>query len=61
MRILPDKLYFIIIEDDNGPRKPFIWCELICSYYFREYNMSGIVDGCDEFYLSFSPGFYFSF
>lgn len=57
IRILPDKLYFII-PDEDGPRRPFIWCEMPIQYYFKEYNMTGVTDDSNEIYLSFSPSMF---
>lgn len=54
MRIASKKLYFIISDDDVGPKKPFVWCELPADFYFQEYNVAGVNSEHDEIYLSLS-------
>ncbi|KAK9719822.1 Hus1-like protein [Popillia japonica] len=54
MRITSKKLYFIISEEESGPRKPFVWCELATDFYFKEYNVAGVNDVHNQIYLSLS-------
>ncbi|XP_008195631.2 checkpoint protein HUS1 isoform X2 [Tribolium castaneum] len=54
MRITERKVYFIISDEDNGPRRPLAWCELPVSFYFREYNLVGVTEEHNEIYLEFS-------
>ncbi|KAI4468196.1 mitotic and dna damage checkpoint protein hus1 [Holotrichia oblita] len=54
MRITSKKLYFIISEEESGPRKPFVWCELPADFYFKEYSVIGVNDVDNEIYLSLS-------
>jgi HUS1 checkpoint protein len=54
MRITTRKVYFIISEEDNGPRRPLAWCELPVSFYFKEYNVVGVNEEYNEIYLEFS-------
>lgn len=56
IRITTDKLYFIILDEDKGPRKPLVWCDLPNSYYFVQYNMLGVSEEHNEIFLEFSPG-----
>lgn len=51
MRITTGKLYFIISEEEVGPRRPLVWCELPVSFYFQEYNMVGVNEDYNEIYL----------
>ena len=61
MRITSNKVYFIISEEDSGPRRPLTWCELPVSFYFKEYNLTGVNEEHNEIYLELSTGmFYFS-
>ncbi|XP_044265051.1 checkpoint protein HUS1 [Tribolium madens] len=54
MRLTARKMYFIISDEDNGPRRPLAWCELPISFYFKEYNLSGVTEEYNEIYLEFS-------
>lgn len=54
MRITPLKVYFIVSDEDGGPKQPLVWCELPVSYYFREYTLSGVSDQYNEIYLEFA-------
>jgi hypothetical protein len=56
MRITTRKVYFIISEEDNGPRRPLAWCELPVTFYFKEYNVVGVNEEYNEIYLEFSTG-----
>lgn len=54
MRINERKLYFIISEEESGPKKPLVWCELPVNFYFKEYNVIGMNEHYNEIYLEFS-------
>ncbi|CAH1979678.1 unnamed protein product [Acanthoscelides obtectus] len=54
MRITTRKVYFIISEEDSGPRRPLVWCELPINFYFKEYNVVGVNQQFNEIYLEFS-------
>lgn len=54
MRVTTRKVYFIISEEDNGPRRPLAWCELPVNFYFKEYNVVGVNDQHNEIYFEFS-------
>nr|XP_022914458.1 checkpoint protein HUS1 [Onthophagus taurus] len=54
LRIVPRKLCIIISNDDKGPKKPFVWCELPVNFYFKEFNMFGVAEESNEIYLSVS-------
>ncbi|KAF5272405.1 hypothetical protein FQA39_LY07873 [Lamprigera yunnana] len=54
MRILPRNLYFIIPNDDTGPRRPLVWCKLPIHFYFREFNCEGVSEEHNEIYLNFA-------
>lgn len=54
MRISTRKVYFIISEEESGPRRPLVWCELPVNFYFKEYNVVGVNDQYNEIYLEFS-------
>ncbi|CAH0550478.1 unnamed protein product [Brassicogethes aeneus] len=54
MRITTRKVYFIISEEEMGPRKPLVWCELPVGFYFNEYNVVGVSDQHNEIYLELS-------
>lgn len=56
MRITSRKVYFIISEEDSGPRRPLVWCELPVSFYFKEFNLVGVHEQYNEIYLEFSTG-----
>lgn len=56
MRITSNKLYFIISDEDAGPRTPMVWCELPVTFYFREYNVVGVNEEFNEIYLEFVTG-----
>lgn len=53
-------MYFIISEEESGPRKPLVWCELPVNFYFKEYNIVGVNEHYNEIYLEFSTGMLFS-
>ena len=55
MRITEDYLYFIIPDLEKLSRKPFIWCQLEQTHYFREYFVSGFDDDHKEIFLEFNP------
>ncbi|KAJ8970390.1 hypothetical protein NQ317_018369 [Molorchus minor] len=54
LRITARKLYFIISEEESGPRRPLVWCELPVNFYFKEYNVVGVNEQYNEIYLEFS-------
>jgi len=54
LRLTIKKLYFIITEEEAGPRQPLVWCELPVSFYFKEYNMVGVNEDHNEIYLELS-------
>ncbi|KAJ8939648.1 hypothetical protein NQ314_011068 [Rhamnusium bicolor] len=54
MRITARKVYFIISEEEAGPRRPLVWCELPVNFYFKEYNVVGVNDQYNEIYLEIS-------
>ncbi|KAF5304880.1 hypothetical protein FQR65_LT00764 [Abscondita terminalis] len=54
MRIVARKVYFIIPDEDTGPRKPLVWCELPVSFYFKEFNLEGVSQEHNEIYLCFA-------
>nr|CAI5830874.1 unnamed protein product [Callosobruchus analis] len=54
MRITARKVYFIISEEDSGPRRPLVWCELPINFYFKEYNVVGVNQQFNEIFLEFS-------
>ncbi|CAG9836753.1 unnamed protein product [Diabrotica balteata] len=56
MRITTRKVYYIISEEESGPRRPLVWCELPVNFYFKEYNVVGVNDQYNEIYLEFSTG-----
>lgn len=56
MRMTTRKLFFIISEEDSGPKKPLVWCELPVHFYFKEYNVVGFNEHYNEIYLEFSTG-----
>lgn len=56
IRLSAKKVYFIISEEDSGPRHPLVWCELPVSFYFKEYNVVGVNENFNEIYLEFSTG-----
>ncbi|XP_025835210.1 checkpoint protein HUS1 [Agrilus planipennis] len=56
MRITKRKVYFIISEEDAGPRRPLVWCELPVNFYFSEYILEGVNEDYNEIYLSFATG-----
>lgn len=56
MRITSKKVFFIISEEENGPRRPLVWCELPVSFYFKEYNLVGVNEQYNEIYLEVPTG-----
>ncbi|KAB0804327.1 hypothetical protein PPYR_02685 [Photinus pyralis] len=54
MRITIRHVYFIIPDDDTGPRRPLVWCELPVNFYFREFNLEGVSHEQNEIYLGLS-------
>lgn len=56
MRISARKVYFIISEEETGPRRPLVWCELPVSFYFNEYNLVGVNKEYNEIYLEVPTG-----
>lgn len=54
MRITKSKVYFIISEEDIGPKRPLVWCELPVNFYFKEFNLVGVSEVHDEIYLELS-------
>lgn len=58
MRITTRKVYFIISEEEAGPKRPLVWCELPVNFYFKEYNVVGVKEQYNEIYLEFSTGVY---
>lgn len=56
MRIVTNKVYFIVSDEDAGPRTPLVWCELPVNFYFKEYNVVGVNDEFNEIYLEFATG-----
>ncbi|XP_066249726.1 checkpoint protein HUS1 [Euwallacea similis] len=54
LRLTKRKVYFIVSEDDTGPRRPLVWCELPVSFYFKEYNIVGVNEVQNEIYLELS-------
>lgn len=56
LRLTKKKLFFIVSEEESGPRRPLVWCELPVSFYFKEYNIVGVSDVHDEIYLELSTG-----
>ncbi|XP_030765114.1 checkpoint protein HUS1 isoform X2 [Sitophilus oryzae] len=54
LRLTSTKIYFIVSEEENGPRQPLVWCELPINYYFREYNIVGVSSSYNEIYLELS-------
>lgn len=49
-------MYFIISDEDRGPRRPLLWCELPHNYYFTELNFAGESTENNEIFLDFIPG-----
>ncbi|KAF2903005.1 hypothetical protein ILUMI_03174 [Ignelater luminosus] len=56
IRIVERRVYFIISNEDAGPRKPFVWCELPVNFYFKQYNLTGVNEEHNEIYLAFATG-----
>lgn len=56
MRITQKKVFFIISEEESGPRRPLVWCELQVSFYFNEYNLVGVNEHYNEIYLEVPTG-----
>lgn len=56
MRIVTNKIYFIISDENRGPQKPSLWCELPVGFYFKEYTLNGLSEERNEIYLSFTCG-----
>ncbi|XP_063932679.1 checkpoint protein HUS1 [Zophobas morio] len=54
MRITTRKVYFIISEEESGPRRPLAWCELPVNFYFKQYNLVGLNEEYNEIYLELS-------
>ncbi|KAJ8924418.1 hypothetical protein NQ315_007214 [Exocentrus adspersus] len=54
MRITARRVYFIISEEESGPRRPLVWCELPVNFYFKEYNFVGVTEQHNEIYIEFS-------
>lgn len=54
MKITQRKLYFIISEEDSGPRKPLVWCELPVTFYFSDYTIVGVSETHNEIFLELS-------
>ncbi|KAJ8962556.1 hypothetical protein NQ318_000949 [Aromia moschata] len=54
MRMTTRKVYFIISDEEGGPRRPLVWCELPINFYFKEYNLVGVNEQYNEIYLEFS-------
>lgn len=54
MRITTTKLYFIVSDEEGGPKQPVVWCELPVNYYFREYTVAGVSEEYNEIYLEFA-------
>ncbi|KAG5894524.1 hypothetical protein JTB14_026813 [Gonioctena quinquepunctata] len=54
MRMTTRRVYFIISEEDSGPRRPLVWCELPVNFYFKEYNVVGVNEEYNEIFLEFS-------
>ncbi|XP_044745246.1 checkpoint protein HUS1 [Coccinella septempunctata] len=54
MRITTRNVYFIVSEEESGPRRPLVWCDLPANFYFKEYNVVGVSDEYNEIYLEFS-------
>lgn len=54
MRIITNKVYFIVSNEDSGPKTPLVWCELPVNFYFKEYNVVGVNDEFNEIYLEFA-------
>ncbi|XP_050296994.1 checkpoint protein HUS1-like isoform X2 [Anthonomus grandis grandis] len=54
LRLTTKKIYFIVSEDDGGPRRPLVWCELPVSFYFKEYNIVGVSELYNEIFLELS-------
>ncbi|XP_060524868.1 checkpoint protein HUS1 isoform X2 [Cylas formicarius] len=54
LRLTSTKLFFIISEEERGPRRPLVWCELPVSFYFKEYNIVGVSEVHNEIYLELS-------
>lgn len=56
MRITSKKVFFIISEEETGPRRPLVWCELPVSFYFKEYHLVGVNEQHNEIYLEVPTG-----
>lgn len=56
MRMTPHKVYFILSEEEKGPREPLAWCELSVSFYFQEYVLIGVSESYNEIYLELPIG-----
>lgn len=56
MRITSTKLYFIVSDEEGGPKQPLVWCELPINYYFREYTVAGVSEEYNEIYLELCTG-----
>ncbi|XP_045479818.1 checkpoint protein HUS1 isoform X1 [Harmonia axyridis] len=54
MRITTKNVYFIVSEEESGPRRPLVWCDLPVNFYFKEYNVVGVSEEYNEIYLEFS-------
>lgn len=56
MRITSRNVYFIVSEEESGPRRPLVWCDLPVNFYFKEYNIVGVSEEYNEIFLEFSTG-----
>ncbi|KAG8229953.1 hypothetical protein J437_LFUL008526 [Ladona fulva] len=55
LRITPEKIYFIALDEKAIRGMPTLWCVLKQAHFFNEYNMVGVSETHNEIYLSFSP------
>ncbi|KAF7277104.1 hypothetical protein GWI33_009444, partial [Rhynchophorus ferrugineus] len=54
LRLASKSIYFIVSEEDSGPRQPLVWCELPVNFYFKEYNLVGVSKAHNEIFLELS-------
>ncbi|XP_046409163.1 checkpoint protein HUS1 [Ischnura elegans] len=55
IRITPEKLYFIVLDEKTVRGMPTLWCVMKQAHFFNEYNMVGVSSEHNEIYLSFNP------
>lgn len=58
MRITGNNVYFIISDENAGPKKPLVWCQLPVNFYFREFGLQGFSEENNEIFLELSTGMF---